>query len=378
MRTLSFTEPYVPTNAEEVVAACLRSGALSGDGPYCHAAEATLRTMLNTEHALLTTSCTHALELACAMVEGQHGDEIIVPSFTFTSTATAIVRAGYVPVFADVEAATMNVDPEDVLRCITSRTRAIIIVHYAGIACDMDAIRRICVEHGLDLIEDAAHALGGSWNDQPLGTIGRMSTFSFHATKNITCGEGGAFVTTDDAIAERAEIFREKGTNRSQFIRGQVDKYTWVDEGSSYVLAEPLAALLSAGLAEFDAVQSRRRDLVTAYRSELADLHTAGILALPTIPAYAQPAWHLQHILLRSMQERDALIDHLKKHGIGSAFHYIPLHTSPMGRRLHPTVRTLPVTEDAAYRLLRLPLHTNMTTDDVATVASTIRAWSRA
>lgn len=377
MKNIRFSEPYIPTTATELLGACLQSGQLSGDGPFCAVSERQIKHMVRAEHVLLTTSCTHALELACAMVNGSPGDEILVPSFTFTSSATAILQAGFVPVFVDIDPSTMNIDPADVLKAITARTRAIMVVHYAGIACDMAALRAIADEHGLLLIEDAAHAFGGRWNDVALGTLGDMAAYSFHATKNITCGEGGAFLTSCATIAERAEIFREKGTNRKQFFRGQIDKYKWVSNGSSYVLAEPLAAMLSASLDEFDIVQSIRRGLIERYRQRLSAAHFLPFVALPSIPSYAQPAWHLQHIFLPSEKHRSSLIQFLGDRGVGSAFHYVPLHTSPMGLQSGAPHRTLPVTENAADRLLRLPLHTNVTIDDVDRIADLITLWVR-
>lgn len=375
---IRFTEPYLPTQARALVDACLQSGQLSGDGPFCADAEQRIKQMVGADHVLLTTSCTHALELSCAMIDHVDGGEVIVPSFTFTSSATAILQAGLVPVFVDVDLSTMNIDPADVLKAITSRTRAVMVVHYAGIACDMAALRSICEEHGLLLIEDAAHAIGGHWNDVALGTLGDMAAYSFHATKNITCGEGGAFLTSHASIAERAEIFREKGTNRKQFFRGQVDKYRWVGKGSSYVLAEPLAALLSGGLAEFDTVQAIRRALVERYRLRLSEPSIETHVTLPSIPSYARPAWHLQHVLLRSEGHRDDLIRFLRERGVGTAFHYVPLHTSPMGMQCGAPHRTLPATDDAAPRLLRLPLHTNLTVADVDAICDLITQWINA
>lgn len=377
MKNIRFSEPYIPTKAAELLGACLQSGLLSGDGPFCTTSEHQIKQMVGAEHVLLTTSCTHALELACAMVDGSLGDEILVPSFTFTSSATAIIQAGFVPVFVDVDPSTMNIDPADVMKAITTRTRAIMVVHYAGVACDMAALRAICDEHGLLLIEDAAHAFGGRWNDLALGTLGNMAAYSFHATKNITCGEGGAFLTSSAAIAERAEIFREKGTNRKQFFRGQVDKYRWVSKGSSYVLAEPLAAMLSGSLTEFEMVQSIRRTLIERYRQRLSDSHLLQHITLPSIPSYARPAWHLQHIFLASEKHRSSLIRFLGERGVGTAFHYVPLHTSPMGLKCGAPHRALPVTEDVADWLLRLPLHTNVTVEDVDRIADLITQWVR-
>jgi len=309
------------------------------------------------------------------MIEGKEGDEIILPSFTFTSTATAIVQAGFVPIFADVDPSTMNIDPDDVRRCITSRTRAVIAVHYAGVACDMDALDAIVSDCGAVLIEDAAHSLGGSWNGRALGTIGGMGAYSFHASKNFACGEGGAFTTADASIVERAEIYREKGTNRKQFFRGTVDKYTWVGRGSSYVMADPLAALLLSSLRDRDIIQRHRQRLVSRYRELLGDGEMSDVVTLPTIPDYAAPAWHLMHVILASEELRDSLMNHLRSNDVGAAFHYIPLHTSPMGRSIAASPRHLPATDEYAGRLLRLPLHTHMTVADVERIVDLIGTW---
>lgn len=372
---IPLTDPYVSPAAWDLLRDCMDRRAFAGDGILCGQAEEELRNMTEATDVLLTTSCTHALELATAMIDGEEGDEIILPSFTFTSTATAVVQAGFVPVFADVDPSTMNIDPDDVKRCITSRTRAIIPVHYAGVACDMDALQDVASNCGVALIEDAAHGLGGSWNGRALGTIGRMGAYSFHASKNFACGEGGAFTSADPSIIERAEIYREKGTNRKQFFRGNVDKYTWVGRGSSYVMADPLAALLLSSLRDRAIIQPHRQELVTRYRELLGDGEMSDIVTLPVIPGYATPAWHLMHIILGSEEHRDSLMNHLRSNGIGAAFHYIPLHTSPMGRNITASPRHLPATEDYAGRLLRLPLHTHMTVADVDRIVDRIGTW---
>jgi len=372
---IPLTDPYVSPAAWDLLRDCMDRRAFAGDGILCGQAEEELRSMTGATDVLLTTSCTHALELATAMIDGEEGDEVILPSFTFTSTATAVVQAGFVPVFADVDSSTMNIDPDDVKRCITSRTRAIIPVHYAGVACDMDALQEIASTCGAVLIEDAAHGLGGSWNGRALGTIGGMGAYSFHASKNFACGEGGAFTSADPSIIERAEIYREKGTNRKQFFRGNVDKYTWVGRGSSYVMADPLAALLLSSLRDRDIIQPHRQELVSRYRELLGSGEMSDVVTLPRVPHYAAPAWHLMHVILGSEEHRDSLMNHLRSNGVGAAFHYIPLHTSPMGRNITASPRRLPATEDYAGRLLRLPLHTHMTVADVDRIVDLIGTW---
>jgi dTDP-4-amino-4,6-dideoxygalactose transaminase len=363
--------PWFDERERERVAQAL-AGRVAGDGPFCRQVEARLERQLGAAHVLLTTSCTHALELALLALGIGPGREVICPSFTFVSTANAILRAGARPVFADIEDLTLGLDPADVAPRITPRTAAILPVHYAGVAPDMRALAEIARAHHLAIVEDAAQGLGASYRGQPLGTLGDAGCFSFHETKNVTCGEGGALVLRDDAVAARAEIIREKGTNRSAFLRGQVDKYTWVAEGSSYVLSDVLAAILDAQLDKQEEIARRRGRIAERYAAELggwAERHRA---RLPPRWPDREPNHHLFFLLLRDGGARDRLMHHLREHGIQASFHYVPLHTAPHGRALGKP-ETLPVTDRVASTLLRLPLHPLMSEDDVGRVIEAVR-----
>jgi dTDP-4-amino-4,6-dideoxygalactose transaminase len=300
-----------------------------------------------------------------------------MPSFTFSSTANAAMLAGLTPVFAEVDPRAMNLDPADVARRITPRTRAIVPVHYAGVACRMRELSRIAESAHASIVEDAAHAVGARLGGRALGTLGFAGCLSFHDTKNVTSGEGGALLLGDEALARRAEIIREKGTNRAQFVRGLIDKYTWVDVGSSFLLAEPLAALLGAQLDAFDEMTARRRAIHEGYLRELGSLEARGILGLPRIPASCESNYHLFHLMLGSHAHRDELMRFLRSRNIGAAFHYVPLHSAPVGRRLGWRAEDLPVTEDAAARLLRIPLYPDMTESDSLVVVEAIGEWAK-
>jgi dTDP-4-amino-4,6-dideoxygalactose transaminase len=363
---------------EEIAAAvsALRSGHLGGDGPAARRVERWLAERLDVPHVLLTTSCTHALELALMALDIGPGDEVILPSFTFVSTANVVLRQGATPVFAEICADTYNLDPTDVARRITPRTRAILPVHYAGVGCDMDALVALARRHGLLLVEDAAQALNATYRGRPLGTLSDVGAFSFHATKNVTCGEGGALVTHREEIARRAEIMREKGTNRAAFLRGEVDKYTWVDAGSSFVIADVLAAILEAQLRRMDQLQAARARLAARYCEALEPLHLAGCLRLPAVPREAGPNWHLFHITLNTEAERDRCLQFLRARGIGAAFHFVPLHSSPFGRRLGGgELLDLPVTERVSGTLLRLPLYPQLTDMEAERVVDAVFAF---
>jgi dTDP-4-amino-4,6-dideoxygalactose transaminase len=361
---------------EEEIAAvvrALRGGHLCGGGPAARRVEEQLAERLGVPYVLLTTSCTHALELALMALDVGPGDEVIVPSFTFVSTANVVLRQGATPVFAEIREDTFNLDPQDVERRITSRTRAIIPVHYAGVACEMGALAALADRYGLLLIEDAAQGLNATYRGEPLGTLGDAGAFSFHETKNVTCGEGGALVTRSDEIARRTEMMREKGTNRAAFLRGEVDKYTWVEAGSSFVIADVLAALLEAQLERLDELQASRARLAAVYMQELAPLEREGFLRLPTVPAEAGPNWHLFHLTVESESERDRCLALLRSRGIGAAFHFVPLHSSPFGRRLagdRPV--ELPITDRVSQTLLRLPLYPQLTSEEQAYVVEAV------
>ncbi|MCZ2131649.1 MAG: dTDP-4-amino-4,6-dideoxygalactose transaminase [Bacteroidetes bacterium] len=364
MDFIPLTRPFLSASAISAIISAVVSGDLPGNGSYSERARLELQKTTKTKHVSLTTSCSHSLELSCAMVRehsvGVGRDEVILPSFTFTSTANAVLNAGLKVVFADVEPETMNLDANDAARKINSKTAAIMPVHYAGVAADMDAFRALAGKD-IFLVEDAAQGIGAYWKDKHLGSIGDMGCISFHGTKNISCGEGGAFLTANEDIAQKAEIYIEKGTNRTQFLRGIVDKYTWVSRGSSYVIAEPLAALLEANLPEADEIAAQRRRIYERYMTAFAEFANTESVRLPVIPDYAKPNGHLFYFLLPSQNERDEMMHYLHRQKICAAFHYVPLHSSPMGCALGFRPEDCPVSEELAGRLLRLPLYTQLT-----------------
>ena len=346
---------------------------ISGDGSFSHKCHAWLEQFLGVRKALLTTSCTHALEMAAFLLNIQAGDEVIVPSFTFVSTVNAFVIRGARPVFIDIRADTLNLDESQLERLITPRTRAILVVHYAGVGCEMDRILEIANRFGLTVIEDNAHGLFGKYRGQYLGTFGALATQSFHETKNVTCGEGGALLINDPQFVERAEILREKGTNRSRFFRGQVDKYTWVDQGSSYLPSDILAAFLYAQLEQYAEIQARRKGVWQEYYQRLGDWAEENSVRLPFIPDGCEQPYHMFYLLLPSLEFRQGLIEHLKARGILAVFHYLPLHISDMGRKYGGRGGDCPVTEDISDRLLRLPFYNDLSEADQSYVIEAIQ-----
>jgi dTDP-4-amino-4,6-dideoxygalactose transaminase len=375
---IPFNRPTaVPDTARELADA-LTSGRLSGNGPFTHRCESALERLTGARRALLTSSCTAALEMCAILIDASPGDEVIVPSFTFVSTANAFALRGMRPVFADCRPDTLNIDEGAVARLVTPRTRAIVAMHYGGVACEMDAIVAIAERHGLLLVEDNAHGLFGTYEGRPLGTFGSLATQSFHETKNVTCGEGGALLINDPSLIERAEIAREKGTNRSRFFRGQVDRYTWVDIGSNYLCSELQAAMLSAQLAQAEAIQVKRRAVWDRYDRELTDWCAAHGIRRLVVPAAAEHPSHLFALLMPTAAARKALIDHLGAHGILAVFHYIPLHLSPMGARLGGTPGDCPVAEDISERIVRLPFYTDLTSDEQSSVIDTVKSFAHA
>lgn len=375
---IPFNRPGLVGQEHEYAAEACASGHLSGDGPFTKKCHALLERELGVERALLTTSCTHALEMAALLLDIKPGDEVIVPSFTFVSTINAFVLRGARPVFADIRPDTLNLDERQVESLITPRTRAILVVHYAGVAGEMDTICAIARRHGIAVVEDNAHGLFGRYRGRYLGTFGCMATQSFHETKNFTCGEGGALLINDPRYVERAEIIREKGTNRSRFFRGQVDKYTWVDVGSSYLPSDLLAAFLYAQLEARDNIQARRRAIWEYYAEHLQPWAEANAVQLPTVPPDRDQAYHMFYVLMPSLESRQALIAHLKARGILSVFHYLPLHLSDMGRQFGARPGDCPVTEDVSDRLLRLPFYNDLTPCEQAEVVSAIAEFARA
>jgi dTDP-4-amino-4,6-dideoxygalactose transaminase len=348
---------------------------ISGDGHFTKRCHKILEESLGAGKALLTTSCTHALEMSALLTNLQPGDEVIVPSFTFVSTVNAFVLRGARPVFADIRPDTLNLDERRLERLITPRTRAIYVVHYAGVGCEMEEILAIAGRHGIPVIEDNAHGLFGKYKDRYLGTFGCMATQSFHETKNFSCGEGGALLLNDPAYFDRAEILREKGTNRSLFYRGMVDKYTWVDVGSSFLPSEILAAVLYAQLEVREQIQARRRRIWERYAEALGPWAAENGVTLPTVPAHCEQPYHMFYLLLPSLEIRQALIGHLKSRDILAVFHYLPLHLSTMGVQYGGKTGDCPVTERVSDQLLRLPLFSDLSEGDQERVIEATMAF---
>lgn len=374
MSRIPFNRPTLAGNELVYLKQAFEGGKLSGDGPFTKRCRAILEEATASRAALLTTSCTHALELASILLELGPGDEVIAPSFTFVSTLNAFVLRGATPVFADVRPDTLNLDERRLPELITPRTKAIFLVHYAGVACAMDEILAIASQHGIAVVEDNAHGLFGAYKGRPLGSFGALSTLSFHETKNISCGEGGALCINDPALVARAEILREKGTNRSAFRRREVAKYEWLDVGSSWLPSDLLAAVLLAQLEERERIQARRAAIWTRYRDALSDWAEAVGATLPTVPGGCEQAFHMFWMLLPSNDRREALIQALDAADILSVFHYLPLHDSPMGRQLADRPVDCPVTEDVSARLVRLPLFVDLTDAQQARVIDAVRA----
>ena len=377
LTAIPFNKPSIEGREIELVREAIDVGHISGDGLFTKKANAMLESIVGAPKVLLTTSCTHALEMAAILLDIRPGDEVIVPSFTFVSGVNAFVLRGAVPVFADIRPDTLNIDESAIERLITPRTRAIAPVHYAGVACDMDVIMEIAGRHRIDVVEDNAHGLFGSYHGKPLGTFGRLATLSFHETKNINCGEGGALVINDPALVERAEIIREKGTNRSRFFRGQVDKYTWVDIGSSYLPSDMLAAYLVGQMEKADVIQSKRRRVWESYDVGLADWAVRKGVQTPVVPDACQQPFHMYYIVFPSMEERTSMIAHLAERNIFAVFHYLPLNSSEMGMRFRGRAGQCPVAESVSDRLLRLPFYNNLTDSDQSRVIDAIHSWRR-
>ncbi|HUN66602.1 MAG TPA: dTDP-4-amino-4,6-dideoxygalactose transaminase [Bacteroidota bacterium] len=373
MHPIPFNKPYLGGATADAVRAALSGGRLSGDGPVCKKVEERLRNLFGLRHVLLTTSCTHALEMACMLLRLKPGDEVVLPSFTFVSTANAILRAGATPVFCDIDERTLTIDLEDAERRVSGRTRAIIAVHYAGVAADMDRLRALAARLNAALIEDAAQGVNARYKGAFLGGIGDMGAYSFHDTKNYVAGEGGALILNDEQRARAAEIVREKGTNRANFLRGEVDKYTWVAPGSSYILSDLLAAVLDSQLDLLDEIQEKRRAIHRRYMDELAPLVRRESLRLPDIPPDRDSNYHIFHLLLRDERERNRVMDAMKKRGVQTTFHYVPLHSSPFARQTLGTEGlSLPVTDRVASSLLRLPIYPGLTGEEQTVVIESL------
>lgn len=372
---IPFNRATSAPNEQNYVASAVAGGHLAGDGVYTKRCNEFLESFLGVRKCLLTTSCTHALEMAALLLDIQPGDEVIVPSFTFVSTANAFALRGARIIFADSRPDTLNIDEKLLEALITSRTKVIVVVHYAGVACEMDAIASLAGKHGISIVEDNAHGLFAKYKGRPLGTYGTFAAQSFHETKNVTCGEGGALLINDPAYVEEAEIVREKGTNRSRFIRGQIDKYTWVALGSSYLPSEILAAFLYAQLEHREIIQHKRKIVWERYDAALRGWSQRHGIGIPRVPEYCEQSYHMYYLIMPDLAARQALISHLKNAGIGAVFHYLPLHLSEMGLRLGGRPGDCPVTEDLSDRLVRLPFFTDLTDADQMRVIETVSSF---
>jgi dTDP-4-amino-4,6-dideoxygalactose transaminase len=373
---IPFNKPFIVGKELFYIAqAVIENRHTAGDGPFTKKCHIWLEEKIGCRKALLTHSCTASLEMAAILAGIKPGDEIIMPSFTFVSTANAFVLRGGVPVFIDIRPDTLNMDESLIDKAITSRTRAIVPVHYAGVPCQMDAIMETALQENLLVIEDAAQALLSKYRERYVGSIGQMACISFHETKNIISGEGGALLINDPTVIERAEIVREKGTNRSQFFRGQIDKYTWVDIGSSYLPSDLIAAFLYAQIENADLIIAKRNLICDLYMKGLRPLAEKGFLKLPFIPDNCHCNGHIFYILTRSLKEKTKLIQFLKKHGIMSIFHYIPLHNSPAGKLHGRTCGSMEITQRVSDCLIRLPMYFEMTDDDIEKIVKALGAF---
>lgn len=373
-----FNRPYATGKELGYIQAVIESGHLSGDGEFTRRCHRFLVESLGAKKALLTHSCTGALEMAAILAGVEPGDEVILPSYTFVSTANAFVLRGAVPVFVDIRPDTLNLDERAIEAAITPKTKAICVVHYAGVACEMDPILALAQDRRLVVVEDAAQGAWAFYRNRALGTIAPLAALSFHETKNLVSGEGGALLVNEPALAARAEIVREKGTNRSAFFRGEVDKYTWVDVGSSYLPSEIIAAFLWAQLEDAQALTERRLALWKQYDVELADAERAELLRRPIVPAHCAHNGHMYYVLAPSLEARTRVITALRERGFHSVFHYVPLHSSPAGRRHGRAVGTMAVTDSVSDRLLRLPLWVGMSPADVSEIAAIVTRTLRA
>lgn len=375
-KKILFNEPTASGKELDYISQAFNLGHTAGDGYFTKKCHQLLEQSLGVPKVLLTTSCTHALEMSALLLDIHPGDEIIAPSFTFVTTVNSYVLRGAHPKFIDVRPDTLNLDESQLEQLITSKTKAILTVHYAGVGCEMDSIMEIAGKHGIYVVEDNAHGLFGKYKGKFLGTFGSMATQSFHHTKNFSCGEGGALLINDPQFIERAEIIREKGTDRSRFFRGQVDKYGWVDIGSSYLPSDILASVLLAQLEAGEQIQSYREWIWNYYYENLQGWAVENGIRLPIVPNTCDQSYHMFYMLLPSLDHRQGFIEYLNTQGISSVFHYLPLHLSKMGQSLGGRKGDCPVTEDISDRLVRLPYHNNLTESDLARVVTAVQAFS--
>lgn len=371
---IPFNKPYVTELEKKYVLKVLGSNKLSGDGPFTKKCSQFIEQKFKTKKALLTTSCTHALDMAAILLDLQEGDEVIVPSYTFVSTVNSFILRGAKPVFVDIREDTLNIDEKKIEEQITTRTKAIMVVHYAGVACEMDEIMSLANKYNLYVIEDAAQAVNAMYKNKYLGTIGDIGTYSFHETKNFMCGEGGAILINNPKFIERAEIIREKGTDRSKFFRGEVDKYTWVDIGSSFLPSEILAAVLLAQLENVEKITKLREDAWMYYNKLIRDLGLNSFIKVPKLSDKIKSNYHIFYIIFSTNSIRDHVISEMKKNNIGAVFHYVPLHTSPMGFRYGYTEGMLPLTEKLSACLLRLPMYADIKRVEQEKVINTLKS----
>jgi dTDP-4-amino-4,6-dideoxygalactose transaminase len=371
--SIPYNKPFLTGKELDFIKDAHARGQVAGDGHYTKACENLLEQKVGAAKALLVHSCTAALEMSAMLLDLSPGDEVILPSYTFVSTANAFALRGVIPVFADIKPETFNLDETTISSLITEKTRAIVPVHYAGVSCEMDSIMEIAGEHDLVVVEDAAQGLGASYCGSNLGTIGNLGTLSFHETKNIISGEGGALLINDPELIHKAEIIREKGTNRSSFFRGEVDKYTWVELGSSYLPGEIIAAFLFAQLSQMNRICHQRLKLWNCYHTLLQPLEEEGLLKRPVIPERCEHNGHIYYIVLPSEDYRDAVMDHLNQNGIQGIFHYVPLHSSPAGMKFGEVREQLPVTEEYSKRLLRLPLWVELEESVISKIVNQIQ-----
>lgn len=373
---IEFNKPTMVGNELKYINQAINENyAICGNSFFTKKCESFLEENYGIRKVLLTSSCTHALEMAALLLDLVPGDEIIVPSYTFVSTVSSFVLRGAIPIFVDIREDTLNIDETLIEENITEKTKAIFVVHYAGISCEMNYIMKIAKKHNLYVIEDAAQAIDSKYYDKPCGSMGHMGVYSFHETKNCICGEGGALIINDDRFIERAEYIREKGTNRSQFIRGLVDKYTWVDIGSSYLMSDMNAAFLYAQLEKHNEILKKRHAIFYRYYHAFKEMAEKMKLRLPHVPPHCTHNAHMFYIILNSTKERDDLIAFLRQKGIEAVFHYIPLHTSPKGTELSKEPVSLPVTEDVAYRLVRLPIYYSLLDEETERIINAVYEW---
>ena len=376
INNIDFNKPFIAKNQLHYISQSLLTNHISGDGIYTKKCHQFLEKTLGVNKALLTTNCTHALEMSALLLNLKQGDEVIVPSFTFVSTVNAFILRGAKPVFVDIRPDTLNIDEAKIEPLINDRTKAIYVVHYAGVGCEMDRILEIAQKYHLSVVEDNAHGLFGKYRGKLLGTFGCMATQSFHETKNISCGEGGALLINDPALIERAEIIREKGTNRSRFFRGQVDKYSWVDIGSSYLPSDILAAILLSQFESADEIQLCRKQIWLRYWEGLADWAKDNCVQLPFVPDHCDQSYHMFYLLLPDLKNRQDFIAYLKNKNISAVFHYVPLHTSDMGKGFGYKAGDLPVTENFSERLVRLPFYNDLGKKDQEFVIRAINEYT--